>query len=151
VCPTLIFLLVRHQGMFRKCPPAKCSSHCRQQLGHICAVHRGHRFSTRAAEPAGRVARPTENSFTFGKGDSIRRGAAAIDYVAVAGQGSEAVVWISAMPELLVLFFLGFLNFVNWLQSGRVWAYPATLLCFVAALLSKESAIALIPFRRGNS
>lgn len=66
---------------------------------------------------------------------------------AIGQRKSEAVVWISAMPELLVFFFvlLGFLSFIDWLQTRRASAYVATLLCFSAALLSKESAVALIP------
>src|SRR5262244_48603 len=70
---------------------------------------------------------------------------------AIGQRKSEAVVWISAMPELLVFFFLllGFLNFIHWLQSGRAWAYPTTLVCFLAALFSKESAVALIPLCAG--
>lgn len=66
---------------------------------------------------------------------------------AVGQRKSEAVVWLSAMPELLVFAFvlLGFLSFVCWLQTNRGLAYVASLLSFLLALLSKESAVALIP------
>jgi glycosyltransferase involved in cell wall biosynthesis len=60
---------------------------------------------------------------------------------------SEAIVWLSAMPELLVFFFtiLSFLLFIAWLQSGKRWAYGVALLAFLLALLSKESAVAVAP------
>ncbi len=66
---------------------------------------------------------------------------------AVGQRKSEAVVWVSALPELLVFLFmlLGFLGFICWLRTRRALAYAATLLCFLGALLSKESSVALIP------
>ena len=61
----------------------------------------------------------------------------------------EAVMWYAALPELLVfLFAMACLLFwIRWLQSvstGKVW-YAASLICYVLALFSKESAVAVVP------
>jgi hypothetical protein len=58
----------------------------------------------------------------------------------------EAVIWISAFPELLVfLFGLLTLHFWwSWLE-GRIWCYYAALLSFLLALLSKESGVVFTP------
>ena len=59
----------------------------------------------------------------------------------------EAVMWYSALPELLVFLFAVacFLFWVLWLQSdGRHAYYAASLVCFGLALLSKESAVAVV-------
>ncbi|MBI3279042.1 MAG: hypothetical protein HYZ57_04270 [Acidobacteria bacterium] len=60
----------------------------------------------------------------------------------------EAVIWYAALPELLVFFFslLAFVFWVRWLQAegrGR-GAYMAAFVWFVLALLSKESAVAVV-------
>jgi hypothetical protein len=58
----------------------------------------------------------------------------------------EAVIWISAFPELLVFLF-GLLTFHfwwSWLQ-GKAWCYYAALLSYVFALLSKESGVVFAP------
>ncbi len=61
----------------------------------------------------------------------------------------EAVMWYSAAYELLLLFFglVCFVLWVRWLQGPRrpAWLYAGALAAFVLALLSKESAIALVP------
>jgi hypothetical protein len=61
----------------------------------------------------------------------------------------EAVVWHSAVPELLQLTFaLGcVLCFVRIAQSGKVapGLYTGSVALFVLALLSKESAVAVVP------
>jgi hypothetical protein len=61
----------------------------------------------------------------------------------------EAVIWYAALPELLVFFFaLSSVWFwIAWLQrdTGRVVCYGAALACYVLALLSKESAVAVVP------
>jgi hypothetical protein len=105
-------------------------------------------YSGRVIDP-GRVIAIPMRVFALGSWRRIgwRISALAACIFAIGQRKSEAVVWISAMPEFLVFLFLllGFLIFVHWLQSGRAWAYPATLVCFLAALLSKESAVALIP------
>lgn len=63
----------------------------------------------------------------------------------------EAVVWISALPELLVFFFglSAFLCWVLWLQHDQrrrslLWLGAAAVF-FALALLSKESAAAFWP------
>ncbi len=70
-------------------------------------------------------------------------------YFAFSQRHSEAVIWFAAIPELLVMLFVLFslLLWIRWLQAER----PKWLLCagafgaFVLALLSKESAVALVP------
>jgi hypothetical protein len=61
----------------------------------------------------------------------------------------EAVIWYAALPELLVFTFaLGsVLCWIAWLQGqrGGAWWYAGSLLCYVLALLSKESAVAVVP------
>jgi len=62
----------------------------------------------------------------------------------------EAVVWISALPELLVFLFglSAFLCWVLWLQheQRRRWLWlGAAAVFFALALLSKESAVAFWP------
>src|SRR5262245_46156304 len=60
----------------------------------------------------------------------------------------EAVIWYAALPELLVFFFSisCAILWVSWLrpQAGLI-RYVGGLTCFVLALLSKESAVALLP------
>ena len=61
----------------------------------------------------------------------------------------EAVTWFSALPELLVFFFvlLGFLLWLSCLQRPR-WPwhlYAASVASFLLALYSKESGVALVP------
>ncbi|MBL8226956.1 MAG: hypothetical protein JNL98_00700 [Bryobacterales bacterium] len=58
----------------------------------------------------------------------------------------EAVIWFSAVPELLVFFFglLALHTWVEWLE-GRRWCYGAAMLSFVLALLSKESGVVFAP------
>lgn len=77
-----------------------------------------------------------------------RAGAAAAFFAVYEGH-QEAVVWFSAMPELLVFLFglLALWCWMKWLADPGhrlVWlvlAVPA----FVLALFSKESAVALLP------
>jgi hypothetical protein len=65
----------------------------------------------------------------------------------------EAVVWYAAIPELLVFFFalLALHAWIWWLKGDqhRVWAYAATVAAFLLALLSKESAVAVVPLMAG--
>jgi len=60
----------------------------------------------------------------------------------------EAVIWYSALPELLVFCFslLTLLFWVRWLQSAEpsALAWAGALACFCLALLSKESAVSVI-------
>jgi len=60
----------------------------------------------------------------------------------------EAVMWYSGCAELL-LFFFGVASFLCWVrfierQGGLHW-YALAALCFVLALLSKESAVVFAP------
>jgi len=61
----------------------------------------------------------------------------------------EAVVWYASQPELLVFAFvlITLLLWLRWLHGkGRaVLLWPAMLLSFALALLSKESAVAAVP------
>src|SRR5262249_18715886 len=70
-------------------------------------------------------------------------------FFAVSQRHSEAVIWFAALPELLVFFFLlaGFLCWVRWLQADKPShaLYAAAFGCYLLALLSKESAVALVP------
>ncbi len=70
-------------------------------------------------------------------------------FFAVSQRHQEAVMWYAALPELLVFCFglLSFLFWVGWLQSERKSSavYWGSFVCFMAALLSKESAVAIPP------
>lgn len=61
----------------------------------------------------------------------------------------EAVIWYAALPELLVFFF-GVATLQLWLRwrdggpRRELW-YAAAVACFALALLSKESAVAVLP------
>lgn len=59
----------------------------------------------------------------------------------------EAVVWYSALPELLQLLFalLTVHAWLLWLERRRSWLYAASLGLLAMALLSKESAVAIVP------
>jgi glycosyltransferase involved in cell wall biosynthesis len=59
----------------------------------------------------------------------------------------EAVIWYAALPELLVFTFTlsSFLCWIRWVQSFYWYAYASSFALFIAALLSKESAVALVP------
>lgn len=74
---------------------------------------------------------------------------AAACFFAVSQRHSEAVIWHAALPELMVFFFslASFLCWVHWLQASRnrQLGYGGALVCFLLALLSKESAVALVP------
>ena len=58
----------------------------------------------------------------------------------------EAVIWFSALPELLVFFF-GLLTLHLWLGwlEGKRWCYGAALVSFTLSLLSKESGVVFAP------
>jgi hypothetical protein len=55
----------------------------------------------------------------------------------------EAVMWYASLPEQLVFSFviLSLLCWLSWWSNGKSTAYAATLVCFLLALLSKESAV----------
>lgn len=78
-----------------------------------------------------------------------RVSALAAAYFAFSQRHSEAVIWFSAIPELLVLLFVlsSLLLWIRWLQSERSGnlLYVASFATFLFALLSKESAVTLVP------
>mgnify|MGYP000939472324 CR=1 FL=1 len=79
---------------------------------------------------------------------SWRASAVAACFFAISQQHQEAVVWYSAIPELLVFMFaiLSFLAWLRWLREERSWTpYLMAFVLYIAALFSKESAVALTP------
>ena len=76
-----------------------------------------------------------------------RLSAVAAGFFAVYAGHQEAVIWYSALPELLVFFFsvAAFLSWVIWIERGGKLYIAAMLVLFVLALLSKESAVVLVP------
>jgi hypothetical protein len=72
----------------------------------------------------------------------------AASFFAVAEGHQEAVIWFAASPELNVFTFVlvAFLCWVQWLQTDRrtVALYAGALFAFLAALFSKESAVAFV-------
>jgi len=69
----------------------------------------------------------------------------AASFFAVYEGHQEAVMWFSAMNELL-LFFFGAVSLLLWLRAGgRIWMELARLLAFALALVSKESAVIWLP------
>ena len=68
-------------------------------------------------------------------------------FFAVSQRHGEAVVWFSAVPELLVFFFVlaCFLFWIRWLENTASLSYAGALGCYLLALLSKESAVAVVP------
>jgi hypothetical protein len=76
-----------------------------------------------------------------------RVAAIAAGFFAVYEGHQEAVMWYAAIPELLVFFFslAGLLAWIAWAQSEwkGVWLPALTLGCYVLALFSKESGVAL--------
>ncbi|MFN7925649.1 MAG: hypothetical protein U0Q16_36450 [Bryobacteraceae bacterium] len=72
---------------------------------------------------------------------------AAACYFAVYQGHQEAVIWYAALPELLVFGFsmMSVLCWMHWLESRRVSIYAAALGLYVLALLSKESAVCVVP------
>ncbi len=78
-----------------------------------------------------------------------RISAVAASFFAIYEGHHEAVSWYSALPELLVFFFTlsALLLWILWLQEPprRFYFCAASLLCFLAALASKESSVVLVP------
>jgi hypothetical protein len=67
-------------------------------------------------------------------------------FFAVAEGHQEAVIWYAALPELNVFTFtmLAFLCWILWLERGGARYYAGAAAAFLVALLSKESAAALV-------
>jgi len=59
----------------------------------------------------------------------------------------EAVIWFAAVPELLQMLFalLAAHAWLLWLRGGKRRYYGASLAFLALALLSKESAVAIVP------
>lgn len=78
-----------------------------------------------------------------------RVAAVAAAFFAIYHGHQEAVTWYAALPELVVFFFTvsGLICWICWLRRPAVSSlcYLATLACFLLALASKESAVALVP------
>ncbi|HYZ86052.1 MAG TPA: hypothetical protein VE621_16700 [Bryobacteraceae bacterium] len=78
-----------------------------------------------------------------------RVSSAAAFFFAVYETHQEAIIWYAAIPELLQLFFalLSLLFLIHYVQKRprSSGLYMASLVCFVLALLSKESAVAVAP------
>ena len=70
-------------------------------------------------------------------------------FFAISEGHQEAVMWYAALPELLVFFFSlsALLLWSLWLACGsrRAVYYVAALACFCLALISKESAVVVVP------
>ncbi|MBN8734236.1 MAG: hypothetical protein J0L64_27110, partial [Acidobacteria bacterium] len=83
--------------------------------------------------------------FALAKDNGFDRGSAAVAamFFAVYEGHQEAVVWISAMPELLVFLFGGvsLLAGLRWMRGGGTGWLALTAGSYVLALLSKESAV----------
>jgi hypothetical protein len=75
-----------------------------------------------------------------------RTSAVAACFFAVYYGHQEAVIWYAAIPELLVFLFAtgSFLLWLAWMKGGSRVAYAGSLLCYVLALLSKESAVCVV-------
>lgn len=57
----------------------------------------------------------------------------------------EAVVWVAALPELL-MFLFSLVTLHAWIRWSGGWRWPAVAsVAFLLALLSKESAVAVVP------
>jgi len=88
--------------------------------------------------------------FALGRWRAVgwRVSAVAACYFAFRERHQEAVMWYSALPELLVFFFsvLTVLIWIEWLRSGQErWGlYAAALVSFVLAMLSKESGVIVV-------
>jgi len=80
-------------------------------------------------------------------GLAILPSALAAAFFAVYEGHQEAVIWYAAVHELLVFFFAT-ATLLAWLRfcvSSRWRDYALALCCFLLALLSKESAVAIVP------
>jgi len=73
--------------------------------------------------------------------------ALAAGFFAVQEGHQEAVIWYAAVHELLVFFFAAatLLAWLRFCDSSRRRDYAVAFGCFLLALLSKESAVAIVP------
>lgn len=75
----------------------------------------------------------------------------AASYFAIAERPHEAIMWYSALPDLLAFTFslTAVHGYFGWLEGQRTWsitAYGGTLVSFILGLLSKESAASMLAF-----
>jgi hypothetical protein len=80
-------------------------------------------------------------------GLAVMPAALAAGFFAVQEGHQEAVIWYAAVHELLVFFFAAatLLAWLRFRESLRRRDYAVALACFLLALLSKESAVAIVP------
>ncbi|MBM3739732.1 MAG: hypothetical protein FJW39_28530 [Acidobacteria bacterium] len=73
--------------------------------------------------------------------------AVAAGFFAVYLGHQEAVMWYAAVPELLVFLFIlvSLLAWVRWIEAGGAGWYLLSAAAFGLGLLSKESAVVVIP------
>ncbi len=88
--------------------------------------------------------------YSLGASPWIGRRVAALAAIvfAVRERHHEAVIWYAALPELLVVMFalVCLACWVRWLKSpDRTLWLAGSLVAFALALISKESAIAIVP------
>ena len=79
----------------------------------------------------------------------VALGAAA--FFAIAERPHEAIMWYSALPDLLAFTFCltAVHGYLGWLEGRQTWsclAYGGTLVSFALGLLSKESAASVVAF-----
>ena len=72
-------------------------------------------------------------------------------FFAIAERPHEAIMWYSALPDLLAFTFslTAVHGYLGWLEGRRTWslmAYSGTLLSLALGLLSKESAASAVAF-----
>ena len=72
-------------------------------------------------------------------------------FFAIAERPHEAIMWYSALPDLLAFTFCltAVHGYLGWLEGRPTWswlAYGGTLLSFALGLLSKESAASVVAF-----
>jgi hypothetical protein len=75
----------------------------------------------------------------------------AASFFAIAERPHEAIMWYSALPDLLAFTFslTAVHGYLGWLDGRRAWswmAYSGTVASFLLGLLSKESAAAALAF-----
>ncbi len=80
-------------------------------------------------------------------GLAVAPAALAAGFFAVQEGHQEAVMWYAAVHELLVFFFAAatLLAWLRFCDSSRRRDYAVAFACFLLALLSKESAVAIVP------
>lgn len=80
-------------------------------------------------------------------GLAVMPAAIAAGFFAVQEGHQEAVMWYAAVHDLLVFFFAAatLMAWLRFCESSRRRDYAVAFACFLLALLSKESAVAIVP------